>query len=284
MTLPLFFCGELDSVLPSDSSVVEVTTSGHFDPAFSRCAIQVPSGRTATPNAFTPVTGMWVHYELLFNELGDNDTGGSLIVKNSSGTVVAKVVVATINLSSFLQLFILTGSGLVQVGNNVGFTENVLQQVDIELNAATGAANIYVAAVKQSAATVSFAAITNMASVQFGNGRLENMFYSQMIGHTLATVSMRLQTVAEDTDGPNQDWTGAVTDINELPLNDATGITAATAGLVATYNKASLSLTGTILSFGVSCRFDCGLTGPQNIQNVLNVGGTVFTGPTVAGC
>ena len=125
--------------------------------------------------------------------------------------------------------------------------------------------------------------VTNFAQVSHQGGRDgRNCYWSQMFGSLEPTVGRRLFTLVENTNGAEQDFTGAVTDINELVLNDATGITAATAGKVSTYYKNGLALTGNILGMGTSARFNVG-AGPQSLENVLRVSGANYNGPTFAG-
>lgn len=287
-TQPLYFGGEMDAFLPSDNSVVETTSGGSYDATYSRCSIVVPSLSSLKSIIFPSQTGAaYFNFCLLFVP----QNSGEVVlfhVLNSSGSIVAKMTGNRNSGGSYLiKMYYYNGSGFTAIGSGatVSFA---LQYITIYLNKMTGTATLYVAGSQQDTGTVgSFASITNFAQAEhycdFGTGITINAYFSQMFASISPTLGQRLYTIVEDTNGAAQDWTGAVTDINELVVNDATGITSASINQVSTYLKNGLSTSGVILGIGTSARFNIGVTGPQNIQNVLRVSGTNYTSPSTLG-
>jgi hypothetical protein len=289
-TQPLYFGGEMDAFLPSDSSVVETTTGGTYDATYSRCSIVVSQGSSLKSIQFPSQTGgvyfnFCVFYQPNINASAPNEI---FYILDNTGAVVFKVSFLFNGLYVYLvRMYYYNGSGYTQIGNGVNVGYLTLNYFTIYVNKTTGTATLYVGGSQQDTGTVgSFPSITNFAQAQYYNQPSVvnvSIYWSQLFASISPTLGQRLYTLVEDTNGAAQDWTGAVTDINELVFNDATGITSASVNQVSTYYKNGLSTSGVVLGIGTSARFNIGATGPQNIQNVLRVSGTNYTSPSTLG-
>ena len=118
---------------------------------------------------------------------------------------------------------------------------------------------------------VYFASLHDQFSVNYSH-------YSEVILSTTDTRSWRMATIQPSANGNTMSWTGAVGDVNEVSLSDATAIVSGTADQLAQFTVPSLP-TG---SFGVeaviqSVRASRGSTGPQNLQFSVRTGGSDYT-------
>lgn len=284
---PLYFGNEMDAFTGSDSTVVETTAGGHYDATYTRCAIVTSPGTSFKSLAFTPQTG-GVYFNFCLS-YGPQITGENALfyILNDSGSVMFKMTGNRNGGSTYLvKMYYYNGSGFTAIGSGASVIQAAVQYFTIYANKTTGRATLYVGGSQQDTGTAgSFASVTNFARAEHlaDTVVLQEAYWSQCFASTSSTLGQRLYTVVEDTNGAAQDWTGAVTDINELVVNDATGITSTTNGNVSTYYKTGLSLSGVVLGIGTSARFDVGATGPQNIQNVLRVSGANYTSPSALG-
>jgi hypothetical protein len=284
-TAPLYFGNEMDAFIPSDTSVIEVTTANTFDATYTRCSIVTLINQNFKSIQFPSQTGgVYFNFCLSYGPTGSQESA-LFDVLDSSGTTVFQMTGFRNSGGSFLaKMYYFNGASLVAIGNGATVAFN-LQYFTIYLNKATGTATMYVGGSQQDTGTVgSFASINNFAQVLHQSGTNgQPAYWSQCFASVSPTIGQRLYTLVEDTNGAAQDWTGDVTDVNELVVNDATGITSGSVNQVSTYLKSGLSTSGVILGIGTSARFNVGATGPQNIQNVLRVGGTNYTSPSTLG-
>jgi hypothetical protein len=113
-----------------------------------------------------------------------------------------------------------------------------------------------------------------------------NTCWSEMILADEDTRSLGLATIVPLAAGNTQSWTGAVTDINEATLSDATIITTPTAAQIAQFtvtNPASITGSSPIRALVVNARAAKGATGPQNIEACVRTASTDYTSGNLPG-
>jgi hypothetical protein len=288
-TQPLYFGGEMDAFIPSDNSVTETTFGGSYDATYSRCSIQVPSNSTLKSIQFAAQTGkVYFNFCVLYAPANGGESDLFWVLNDAGDTVFKVTANRNSSSTSLYKMYRLSAPGtFTAIGSGVTVNHGFLQYCTVALDKPNGIATLYIAGSQQDTGTGSFGAITNFARAVHGPtlGAIISLtaYWSQMFASTSPTIGQRLYTIVEDANGAVQDWTGAVTDINELVCNDATGITSTTNGNVSTYLKSGLALSGVVLGIGTSARFNVGATGPQNLQNVLRVSGANYTSPSTLG-
>lgn len=292
-----FMGGELASFDRSDGSVIEVTTSGNYDTGFARCAITVPGGSSyaATP-IWSAASDFYFHATaaigLGFSESGDQELA---VFYDGSNTEVAKILVDnnTVNYNTLtFSLWTVTGGVYVNHGS-FNIPTGGLQQYDVELKAgAAGVAAMYVAGgqrisatgLNHTAWTTGIERVVLMGAL--GNqGGVNGTAWSEVICDSSSHVGDRLKTFPINANSAvNTGWTGSVTNVNEVVLNDSTFVYAASASLTSTYLASGFSLgTYNVVAVGVSARalVNSG-SGPQNLQIVLRSGGSNFNSSSIA--
>ncbi len=287
MSQPLYFGNELDAFIPSDNAVVEAVTQ--FNATYCRCSIQIPQGSYARSIEFAPQTAMWFHMD---NFMDAFNPGYVTIwhVNDDMGVTQFQIRASKFTGGLFnttYTLFYLSAPAtFTQIGGGA-VANSSLQTLDLFVDIPNGVAQLNIAGsdvINGDLGAGGMGAMSNFAQVFHEGGRDGHVCnWSQLFGSTTTTIGRRLKTIVEDTNGAVQDFTGAVTDINELVLSDGTGITAAAADLTSTYYKAGLALSGNILGMGTSARFNVSGGAPPNLQSVLRVSAANYNGPSFAG-
>lgn len=122
-----------------------------------------------------------------------------------------------------------------------------------------------------------------LSSLTTYNSTYYSTHWSELIAATTDTRSLGLATLPPLANGNAQSWTGAVTDINEITLSDATAITSATANQIAEFtisNLGAITATTPIVGLSINARASRGSTGPQNAQLVTRIAATDYVSPT----
>lgn len=288
-TLP-FFGGELSSFDPSGSGAIESASGAgsNYDAAFARCCIFMGPGYYANSPTWSGATTFWFHFRLNWGS-GSNFTNARILSFYNGATEVFRMQGTGLTTTTWtfytLQSAVLTSVGTFAIPP--GF-----QTFDIKLvsNSLAGTFQFYssgtlvlnVAGLDHSG----FAGVTQVQPTGLGvpfNGG--DAFWSEIICDSSSHIGDRLKTFPVDTNSAvNTGWTGSVTNVNEVVLNDATFAYAASATLTSTYYASGFSLgTYNIVAVGVSARANLqSAVGPQNLQLVLRSGGSNHNSSSIA--
>ncbi len=262
----IFGGGELSSFRKFNA--IEVTTSGAFRPP-ARCGIHIKKGGWITTNTIGLLDDVWFHL----------DVGIGLV---SPASTPVKVLSSTEAV-----LFTIRGDGSVIVGNTtIGivpiFTPGLFT-LDIHLRGgSSGLVEIYADTQVVFSATGNFT-FTNMSSLTLApvgtdTTDITNTFWSQVIIANESTLGYKLATLELETAGSQTEWAGQIGDVSEIVLNDSTYITAATAGLVDTFETVDLDSSYTnIRAVVISALAKYSSTGPKNLDAVFRIGGQNYT-------
>lgn len=262
----IFGGGELSSF--HKFNAIETTTSGTFRlPA--RCGIHVKKGGWITTNTIGLLDDVWFHFDMGIGLVSPTST--PIKVLSSTNTV----------------LFTVRGDGSVIVGNTtIGivpiFTPGLFT-LDIHLRGGSnGLVEIYADTQVVFSATGNFT-FTNMSTLTLapvGTDATDNTgtVWSQAIIANENTLGYKLATLELETAGSQAEWAGQIGDVSEIALNDATYITASTAGLVDTFETVDLESEYTnIRAVVISALAKYSSTGPKNLDAVFRIGGQNYT-------
>jgi hypothetical protein len=277
--------GELSSFDPQDNTCIEMTTSGTFDPAMSRCSIgftQDGSAGFKSPT-WAAAPEFWMH-GAHFPGSGGNQ--GPVINFYDGGAIVAQVTQPSGGISNTWSLQTLQGGILTTVGT-MSFPNSTLMKFAFRLVAgASGIAEGYMAGTLIFRVTglnhSGFSGVTQTQVIGPTGGF--STYWSQIIHDTISHVGSSLMTLAPDTASViNTGWSGPVGNINKVALNDATNVTSNAAGQVSTYYKAGASLgTYNVLAVFIGARAQLTAGSDTNIQIALRSGGSNYYSSTIA--
>jgi hypothetical protein len=277
-----FAGGELSSFDPQDAGCIESTGSGTFDPAVSRCSISIGGASAGCKSpVWATASELWFHGVCFPAVTSDSP----LIQFYDGATVVADVRNSASNVWTVrtLQGGVLTSVGTLALW---GGPTGMINTIDLRVVAgASGVAAGFLQGTKifETAGLdhTGFSGITQV-QLMLGGGTGFRVGWSQIICDDVSHVGDKLVTIPEDTASAiNADWTGVVSDINEIVLDDSHSVTSASAGQVSTYYKAGASLgTWNVVAICVGARAQLTAGSPTNLQIALRTNGTNYFGPT----
>lgn len=282
-----FMGGELGSFDPSDSTVIEVTTAGKFNPTFARGAIAIlGSNDYAQSPTWAAASSFWMHAEYQ----GPNPYSGGyanglvlwqffngatevLRVTNGNGFTTTDATILTLQ------------SGVLTAVGTVTWTQSGLQRLDIGLVAGgSGSVEVFVSGTQQLSVSglnhSGFAGVTQIrlsgANTPFAAGS----YWSQVICDSVSHVGDFLYTYPLDTNsGTNTGWTGGVSNVNEIVLNDANFDYAGSAALTSTFLSSTTNLTAyTVVAIGLGIRALATSGSPaQHLEPTIRVSGANYS-------
>lgn len=280
----LFASGELDAILPSESSVFEEPTlspigifSEIYDAEYARCAIRINQATAyAEAGGWSSATTFWFHAEVTYAAPVISVT---LLNFYSGSTEVFRVRV----IGTTFQMQYLSAPGtFTNIGDSFSLSQVVRHRIDVKLVPATGEAKFYAAGTLRASDTIG-----NMS--QFSGVTKARMwsastaYWSQVLCSTTSTVGRAVSVDPATGNGANTAWTGDYTGIDEATYSDADGITSGTATQVETFTCAGATVNGfKVEGLAVCARVKCGETGPQNIQTAVRTSSTNYFSSTSA--
>lgn len=290
----LFAGGEDIDFTPSGCGITTTTTAGKFNSTYSRLAIypniiSVGSYWLLTP-VFTNSSSFWIHFDHISTYSGGSTTNAAdwVVIFDSSGVERIRIAAATnsTNPTVVLKKVNAAGTATTLATSTAAIAGSSLNTFDIYVDySASGTLTFYQngTQIVTYSGDVTTDGQTSLAKVGLtqiwdANNITYASMYSQVIVATTDTRSMKLATIQPVANGNVMQWTGAVSDVNETTLSDATAITSGTSDQLAQFTVPSLP-SGT---FGVeaivqSVRASRGSTGPQNLQFVARTGGSDYT-------
>lgn len=286
-----FMGGTLSSFDPSDTGVVESTSGGTYDPAWATCSLSVNYASIATSPKWPAAATFWARF---FTQGGVSVSGVvtfTMVEFFHTGTVVARLVATEINISAGFSwnLYTLQGASMTLVGSFI--RPWALNPFDINVvgNTASGSAALYSNnTLVFSASGLNHSAWAGVDQVKFYGPTAVNSppisYFSEIICDTTSTVGRRLRYDRLNTNSAtNTGWTGGVSNINEIPTNDATFISSGTATQISTFYENGLNLGSfNILARGVAARMWVEGAGPPKIQLAIRNGGNNYTSTAIA--
>ncbi len=260
----LFAGGETPSFLKFNA--IETVLAGAFK-APARCGIHTKKGGWIK-SAFIPFSTLWAHFDMHVGLV-------------SSGLTPINFTDASGN-----SVFSIASDGSMKAGTTtVGlapiFTPGLFT-IDIHL---VNGSLIEVYADSQIVTSVTgsftFAPMTNLINSPVGfdpDTDVTDTVWSQVIISNESTIGNELATLVYSAGGVTAEWTGAVSDINEIVLDTTTFINAPTGGLVSTFTTGDLGTQYTnirAVAIAALARYsDQG--GPTHLDGVIRLGSTNY--------
>lgn len=286
-----FMGGEMGAFVPSDSTVVEVSSDTTlFNSAFCRCAIYAPY----TENYFESpsigsLTTAWAHFDFAAGSAAYSGAGSRFSWYDGGGTERIRMLVDN---AGTISMQYNVGAGWVTAGSQISVTvAGQRQTIDINVvcNTASGSIKLYISGTERiNSGTINLSAITALNKIRFtgytnGVGGTKT-YASQVVVANESTIGMRLLTRYPNAAGATSSWTGAYTDIDEIVYEDADFILSGSANQISTFGQTGPAITGyTVRAVGVTARARCGASGPQNLRHAIRVSGTdYFSGSDIA--
>jgi hypothetical protein len=269
----LFAGGELGSFLPADSTVRETLgdASGGYDPAYARCAINLPQGPVfALGAAFAPTNAIWLHVNATYFPNFIFAGNFQAIEVQASGVPVFQMVFIGSNPNGlFTQLQYWNGAAFVDVGSPFIFNFAATQTFDFQIS--DSSIFCYISGTLKAGATGAFPNVTAMTAAKFypNNNTME---FSEVIIADQPTVGYRLQTLVPTGNGGTQQWAGDFTDIDEIITNDGQFISTPNPNEVMLFSQSTVT-TQSIRAVVVTARVAATPGSPQNVQLACESGG-----------
>lgn len=265
---------------------------GGTRPAWSRIGANVASGTSllTTPN-FGALTPVWAHAQcqiqdgrttanqflLFLYATGGTNAGVGVVGTGTSGQV------AIVKRNNAGALTILNTSAASVVGSGTTLS------VDFFVNySTTGQATLWIGGVliadTGAGVDVTSNSLTSVTSFQMGSAGPNNCYYTEVIIADSDTRAAGLWLLNNTTAGNAQTWTGTATNVNKTTINDATFISAASAGLIEEFKTGGIALpagTYSVAAVKMSSRAQGGSAGgPTKVEYVTRVGSTDYVGGT----
>jgi hypothetical protein len=278
--------GEMGAFIPSDSSIIESTSSGYFDSSFARCALNC-SGSASYADGFEfAATGdTWTHFEVIQNTASASGSQATLCTwLDASANELFRLTSTTpfTGQTMTIQLQYNNASVWTNLGSSFTVTSALLTlDVNLVSNSASGSGTVYLSGTQRSTGTANLSALAGVAQFR-GNGKTvaipATVSLSQVIIADESTIGWRLKTVPATGAGATTDWTGTYTEIDEIVYSDADFINSATVDQVELFSHGTTVPSGyTVRGVIVTARAKRGsASGPQNLQLALRSGGTTY--------
>lgn len=276
-TLP-FVGGEMGSFDPQDNGAVEDTTAGHFRSAFARCGIKVSQASSGFKSpTWTAAATFWTHCTLYpSNSSANTDT---LLFLNA-GTTVAKMQQSHGGTDVSTAALYTLQSGVMTLVGTFNVPESITNQLDFQIvgNTASGSAAVYVAGTQiLSVGSLNHSGFTGVTQIQC-LGVAGSNWWSELICDTVPHVGGALYTFPLNTNGPTQNWTGGVGNIDEIVYDDTTFIFSSTNAAISVFTASAASLSGFFIrGVGVGVRMLAGASSAlTHAKPVIRSGATNF--------
>jgi hypothetical protein len=285
-----FFGGTLSGFDPHDTATTESTSGGTYDSTYATCSLAVGPGSYALSPTWTAASTFWLRF---FYMTGNPISGFPTytIVSLLHGGVVVYALQAAYagGLTYNWNLYKVTGGVTFTLVNsfNRGASLNPFD-INIVSNVVGGTAAMYSNNTLVFSTTVDNSYFAGVDQIRLDGGSLNDSItsnvFSEICCDTVSTVSRRVRyDRLNHNSAVNTGWTGAVTNINEIPTNDATPLYVAVTNQTSTFYENGLNLAGySIVARGVSSRMRTQATNPPAIKLVIRAGTTNFLSARIA--
>lgn len=275
-----FQATELESVT-SHVSAAEATTAGRFDSTYVRNYLT--PGTSITLDCGTALTSdYWFHGSVSWAFGGTWSANATVLEFQSSGAVGIVRMRNPTN-STTIQMEYWNGSAWTSAGAAFAISAG-LHDIDIHvggIGGSSGTIEVFIDSVSSfSASSLSISTTANIQKTIVTPATMSTG-WSQFIIADASTVVHKSKSVPATTNGTDTDGTGAVGNINEMPLSDTTYVEFTTAGNKRSVKAAARTLTGTSKAVTVTGRLmRVDATGPQKAKPYLLISGTRYYGTT----
>lgn len=291
-TLPHAY-SELDGCTNMDSGAGDgapaISSGQWYDTNYSRGCIFLGAFTQGTRSEDWPAEpNYWFHASHNYSEPTSPPTGVVMAAWYAGATVVAELIQESGAIGTVTYgIYTLQAGTLTHVAS-YSTPADSLPRLDLHIKAGSIAAGGGLAFYINETEVVPFTAVDHSAFAGItqcahgGGGFPGSASWSEVIHWNQSTVGKRVVRYNVDTlSAVNTGWTGVVGNIDEIPCDDSTVISAAAAGLCSTYFKTGFSLGGkNVLAVCVNLRakLETG-AGPQKLAPTIRLGGTNYEGP-----
>lgn len=272
--------GGTDSFDPQDNGCNEDTTGGTYEAAVSDCSIAMSVGSAGMKTPVWPVASEFWAHGVFFPGSGGN---GNQVLFFDGATVVAQLV-SSGALTWTLQTL---QAGVMTTVGSFTLVSAILNYYAFRIVAgASGIAEGYLAGTLIYRQTgLNHAGFSGVTQTQY-LGAIGGFTtrWSQIIHDTIPHVGRKLRTVRIDTASViNTGWSGAVGNINEIVLNDATNVTSSAPGDIGTYYKNGFSFGAyNVVALMVNARAQKTSGSSTNLQLAVRTNGTNYFTASIA--
>lgn len=252
--------------------------TSNFNATYSRNAMQVPLARSKVA-----MTDGWFRFAAYQGTTIFAVSDVAFTIYNLAGTAVIRALMITTN-SFKIQYW----SGAAWVDSGVtgvpGYWNSLNEYVVHVKPGAAGVSSIEVWSdgTRYGAASPALTAFSDVSFWQ-GSQPRGTCSYSEIIIADENLLLWNVKTAPPTADGTDVDGTGAVGNVNEITLSDATYIEFTTAGQKRSFTAAARTLGRNIKAVSVSGRLmRVDATGPQQAKPYLLISGTRYYGTTFA--
>jgi hypothetical protein len=277
----LFYGGELDSVKPSDANCFEFVAGDTYDSDRARTGIIIfdETGYAESPT-FAAQTEVWFHWRSYLAQQASTMSCPVIAVVGGASEMVR--LLYTYTTSPLMSVQWNNAGTWTTLATATGINFGVLQTFDLYVNKTTGVIKFYSSgslAVDTSATLSGFSDITKCR--WYGASSTNEQYISELCASTASTIGMAIFTIHPTGNGANTAWTGAYTEVDEIPYSDADGISTTSANDIETFTGPSPSLGNYVVrGVGVDARAKVGATGPTQLQLVTRVNGSNYFSST----
>lgn len=246
--------------------------------------------RDPVTNAATNIAEGWIHFRHIPGYNGGAGNFGILRAKNSGGNVVMRIAI-----TGYSDLFTYN----LQYGNGTTFTtafsavwsdRGVASAYDIyfKIDGALGVIQAFSDGVLVGELTgVDTSMMGDVATVELTNcNNLDWGYWGWIVATGGSTIGHYCRCKLVTGDGPETDWTGAYTDVNEWPQDTNNFLSTDTAGQKSDFTSGAFSAlaSGNIVkAVGIGARVRNNGATPSTVRGTLRIGGTDYTTADCAG-
>lgn len=279
----VFLGNEREAFAANTGPVTEATTAGTFNATYCRSSLFCSGSTQAIDSeVLGALATAYTRFDFYTAYVANS---GRVYVRwyNSSGTEVFRL---TGNTSSQFQMQYWSGATWTNIGGTATAPNSVLSTIQVKIVCgASGAAELLVNDVSVASGTAAMAAVTNIDKVQYVDniGGGSALYYSRITVANVDLTGYQQFLSPATSNGTDTGGTGTYTDINELPLNDATMISLAAAGDRHDFKSAARSFgSTTVKGVTITARAQKGLSGPTKMKFYLLISGTRYYSPDVS--
>jgi len=275
------------------STITNIDTAGiAYRSSFARCALALttlndttplPSRRLQAYPFWSNVTTLWSHAQYCnYNNatlyypnaslMGFQDSTGLARIIVRGDTALGQIRISTVNAAGTVTDLVASSASIPAL-----FASTTPLALDLSVTnyGASGTVTFYVNGV--SVATYTGNLVTDSNTGLGGafwagltNGSPE-VAWSEMIVSSSSTLGYGLYTMAPVANGNTNTWTGSVSNVNEITINDANYNYTTTVNAEAEYTTSTSLPTGSwsVLEFSTKARIARGATGPQTFEFVV---------------
>lgn len=285
----LFAGGEMGAFIPSDSTVLESTSTSNspFNSSFARCAISIDGSTSyAEGQPSASDTDAWIRFDLMIEAIEASSTYCTHFIWYDDAGIAAIRARYSGSLRLLRIEYSADGSAWSSAGSDISLDMGLGNRQTISIhavvNSAAGSINVYVSGTNRlSSGALDLSGIPALDKFRVFGGTISasdfRAWVSQVIMADESTIGMRLRTVPATGAGADTAWTGTYTEIDEAVYSDADFVNSPTADQVELFAQSTTVPTGYVVqAVVVTARAKKGSSGPANLQLAVRSNGTNY--------